>query len=135
MSAPTRPDGTLADLNGHTHNGQYHSHPGGDSPHDHSPIPGRRPGRARESWGVLVVIVAAAGLWLPWFAYGGQVYSISEANGQCSSGVGQLAQALDAQTSAVCGHVGNLYVLLWLALVVGGGLLAWGLLVARKPQP
>lgn len=120
MNMPTRPDGTLADLDGHTHGGRYHSHIGGSQPHDHTepPQPPRRRGGAVP--GFIIAVIGAAILWFPWF--GGGAYSVSYAHGVCHSTVGQVAQLFSGQAVRDCGYVGTAYTAGWLVLVAGLGI-------------
>lgn len=54
-------------------------------------------------------------LWAQILTIGGASYSFSSAHAACTSGIGQLAQALSAPAATDCTAVGDT----WLALVLG----------------
>lgn len=137
MTAPTQPDSQLSDPDGHTHNGRYHVHTWGSTPHDHTtpaPFP-IAPRKWRITTGAIVIIGAALIQWQPWITYGGQTYSVADARNVCASGIGQIAQALNAGVAHDCNAATVAYSVLWLALLAGVGLVAWGLLTKPASAP
>lgn len=133
-ASQTRPEQALSDPEGHTHDGRYHAHIGGQTPHDHTPtIPYRIPARTKRLIaGIIGLIAGCAGQWWPWFHTNSGAYSIAQIHGICTSGLGQIAQAIDGHSAAGCNTATAGYGLMWLIILVSAGLVAWGLLGGRS---
>jgi hypothetical protein len=68
------------------------------------------------------------------FTTGGQSVTLGRAEGICTSGLGEWAQALSASAAADCGHVALVYDGLNVAVVAGVACVGWGmLLLAMRP--
>lgn len=135
MTTPqTRPDSVLSDPNGHTHDGRYHAHIGGSTPHGHT-IERVSARTLRLVAGLTGFTLAACALWMPWFPANSGPYSVTDLHNMCTSGLGQIAQLVDSRTAYGCHAVTAGYGVLWLAVLVSAGLTLWGLLGGRSTTP
>jgi hypothetical protein len=134
MTAPTRPESALTDPEGHTHDGRYHTHISGQIPHNHTPtIPYRIPARTKRIIaGIAGLILGAIAQWGPIIRTNGRGYSVAQIHGICTSGLGQLAQAIDTRVTTQCDAATAGYGLLWLIILISAGVTMWAVL---SPAP
>jgi hypothetical protein len=72
------------------------------------------------SKGVVLAVLGAVLLFVPILRVGQAHFSVSQAHGMCSSGLGEFATALSGTVASDCNHVSLFFYLCWAGVIVGG---------------